>query len=255
MTEMTGGGIHSLPDEFPPDLGELQRTIGHEFANPALLRLALTHPSISHETGGGVESNQRLEFLGDAVLGLVLTRELYDRFPGEEEGPLTKARARLVNAKALAEASRKLGLGRFLRVSHGEEQSGGRSRVSALADAFEAVIGAIYLDGGLEAAARFVLGSLVESLSDWSDVASLDNPKGELQELLQARSNEAPVYELISVSGPDHDREFETLVRHAQVELGRGKGKSKKAAESEAALEALRNLRNCGGDATRSIPS
>ncbi len=252
---MNEAGSQKPSDPYPPAWDEFQRLIGYEFTDSALLRLALTHPSVSHESGGAIEDNQRLEFLGDAVLGLILTRELYDRFPDQEEGPLTKARARLVNSKALAETARKLELGRFLRLSHGEEQNGGRSRLSALADAYEALIGAIYLDGGLPSAARFILGSLAEFLSGWSDLAALDNPKGELQELLQARSNEAPQYELVSVSGPDHDRSFESMVRHAQIELGRGKGKSKKAAESDAALAALRQLRHQTGEPTPSLPS
>jgi ribonuclease-3 len=240
---MSASDVQISPDETSSAWDELQVAVRHTFKNPALLRLAMTHASISHESGGVAEDNQRLEFLGDAVLGLILARELYLRFPGLEEGPLTKARAKLVNAKSLAEAARVLGLGRFLRVSHGEDLNGGRDRPSALADACEAMIGAIFLDGGLEAAAAFVLRSFQEALAGLNDLSVLDNPKGELQELLQASSSEAPQYDLIASSGPDHDRSFESAVRHGGVELGRGKGKSKKAAESEAALEALRRLR------------
>jgi ribonuclease-3 len=240
--------------ESSPLWAEFQRLIGYDFKDVSLLRLALTHPSISHETGGTAEDNQRLEFLGDAVLGLVLARELYERFTHLEEGPLTKARARMVNAKTLAETARGIDLGRFLLLSRGEEQNGGRARLSALADAYEAVIGAVYLDGGLPAAAQFVLSSFEGTLAGLGDISPLDNPKGELQEFLQARSNETPQYDLTSVSGPDHDRNFESVVRHAGVELGRGQGKSKKAAESEAALAALSKLRSSGsGD--HAVPS
>jgi len=239
---MTEAGLNR--EEPTPAWAELQGLIGYTFVNPALLRLALTHPSVSHESGGLAEDNQRLEFLGDAVLGLILARALYERFPDLEEGPLTKARASMVNAKTLAETARGYDLGRFLRLSHGEELNGGRARASALADAYEALVGAIYLDGGLAPASQFVLGSFAEPLSGLNDPSMLENPKGELQELLQAGSNESPQYELISISGPDHDRNFESVVRHAGVELGRGQGKSKKAAESQAALAALQQLRN-----------
>ena len=239
-------------DESFSALSELQSLIGHVFHQPSLLRLALTHPSVTHEADGAADDNQRLEFLGDAVLGLILARELYIRFPDLEEGPLTKARASMVNAKVLADTARGFDLGRFLIVSSGEEQNGGRLRVSALADAYEALTGAIYLDAGLAAASSFVLKSFERSLAGLNGISMTDNPKGHLQELLQADSNEAPRYDLISTAGPDHDRSFESVVRHAGMELGRGRGKSKKAAESEAALAALRQLRDSGRD---TVPS
>src|SRR5881392_94756 len=128
------------------ELDSLQRTLGHAFRDAFLLRLALTHPSIAHETGLPVQTNQRLEFLGDAVLQLVLTRELYEKFPAFGEGPLTKARAKLVNRRTLAEHARELELGRHLILSRGEEKHKGRERPSTLADAFEALLGAIFLD-------------------------------------------------------------------------------------------------------------
>ncbi|MBA4146754.1 MAG: ribonuclease III [Verrucomicrobia bacterium] len=225
------------------DLQTLQTRLGYKFHNIDLLRLAITHPSVAHEQGPSIEHNQRLEFLGDSVLGLVLTRELYLKFPDFNEGPLTKARAQMVNGKALAEQGRAIDLGEFLILSRGEESSGGRARESALADAFEAVIGAIFLDGGFDAASEFILRAFQGSFGEVSDIPNLDNPKGELQELLQSNSPEAPEYEMISSSGPDHDRVFECVVLHCGVELGRGSGKSKKAAESEAALAALNILR------------
>jgi ribonuclease-3 len=222
---------------------ELQRRFGYRFQDLSFLRLALTHPSVAHEQSAPIQTNQRLEFLGDAVLQLVLTGELYEKFPSFGEGPLTKARAQLVNRRSLAEQARQLGLGQYLILSRGEEQSGGRERLSALADTFEALLGAIFLDGGFEAARGFILREFVTSFGELSVIPILDNPKGELQEFLQAGSSEAPRYHVVSATGPDHDRVFECTVHHRGVELARGQGKSKKAAESEAALAALAKLR------------
>ena len=225
------------------ELSQLQVGIRYTFRDEALLRLALTHPSVAHEGGGTLTpDNQRLEFLGDAVLQLVLTHELYVKFPAFEEGPLTKARAKLVNRRTLAEHARLLGLGAHLILSHGEETHGGRERPSGLADTFEALLGAIFLDGGFGAARDFILREFQSAFSKLSTLPTIENPKGELQELLQARSPEAPQYQLVSAVGPDHDRVFECVVCHGGVELGRGQGKSKKAAESNAARAALGKL-------------
>ena len=225
------------------DNAELQGRLGYVFREPALLQLALTHPSVAHEKGAPLQTNQRLEFLGDAVLQLVLTRELYEKFPEVEEGPLTKARAKLVNRRTLAEHARGLGLGQSLLVSRGEELHGGRERPGALADTFEALLGALFLDGGFEAAREFILRQFSAAFGELSVIPILENPKGELQEFLQATSSEAPHYHVVSASGPDHDRVFECTVHHRGAELARGSGKSKKAAESEAALAALAALR------------
>jgi ribonuclease III len=227
-----------------PELSELQNRLGHQFRDDNLLRLALTHPSVAHEGGAPVPHNQRLEFLGDAVLQLVLTHELYEKFTAFDEGPLTKARAKLVNRRTLAEHARGLGLGAHLVLSRGEETSGGRERASALADAFEALLGAIFLDGGFGAAREFILREFGAAFGKLSVLPTIENPKGELQELLQARSPESPQYHVVSATGPDHDRVFECTVHHGGVELARGRGKSKKAAESEAALAALKKLRD-----------
>lgn len=220
----------------------LEELLGYCFNDGQLLQLALTHPSVSHEAPGNIAHNQRLEFLGDAVLGLIVTRELYERFPTLGEGPLTKARAQMVNRRTLADQARRLNLGESLAMSRGEEASGGRNRQSALADAFEALVGAMFLDGGYEAASQFVLRSFRGAFGEFNEVPNLDNPKGELQELLQATSTEAPVYEMTAATGPDHDRLFECAVFHQGVELGRGEGKSKKEAESRAAWSALLKL-------------
>lgn len=223
----------------------LQSRLGYAFRDESLLRLALTHPSIAHEGGGVQPHNQRLEFLGDAVLQLILTRELYEKFQEFSEGPLTKARAGLVNQNSLAERAGALDLGAHLILSRGEDMGGGRERPSALADAYEALLGAIFLDGGFEAAREFVLRefSTMFAPDQASGLPDIENPKGELQELLQSRSPEAPQYHVISTTGPDHDRVFECTVQHGGVELARGRGRSKKTAESDAALAALKKLR------------
>jgi ribonuclease III len=225
------------------ELHALQSQLRYQFQNIELLRLALTHPSVAHEKGHVAEHNQRLEFLGDAVLGLVLTRELYDKFPEVSEGPLTKARAQMINRRTLAEQARHIELQKYLILSRGEEANAGRSRASALADAFEAVIGAIYLDGGLEATRAFLLHSFHGAFGELNSIPTLENPKGELQEILQASSTEPPAYEVICMTGPEHDREFQCVVRHRGAELGQGRGKSKKDAETQAALDALKTLR------------
>ena len=224
-------------------LEALQARLGYLFRDENRLRLALTHPSVAHEQGMAVQHNQRLEFLGDSVLQLVLTSELYGKFPSLGEGPLTKARAQMVNRRTLANRGRRLGLGEHLILSRGEDSSGGRERPSALADAFEALLGAIFLDGGFDAARDFILRQFREEFGELEVIPNLENPKGELQEVLQSNSTEAPQYQLESVSGPDHDRLFESAVYHRGVELGRGKGKSKKDSESQAALAALDQLR------------
>src|SRR5262245_46926311 len=231
------------PSVAAADYSDLQNRLGYSFRDLELLKLALTHPSVAHEQGVPLQTNQRLEFLGDAVLQLVLTRELYEKFPAFGEGPLTKARAKLVNRRSLAECARHLGLGQHLILSRGEEISGGRERPSALADTFEALLGAIFLDGGFDTACEFILRQFGGAFGELSAIPMLENPKGELQEFLQAFSSEAPRYHVVSATGPDHDRVFECTVHHGGVELARGHGKSKKAAESEAALAALAKLR------------
>jgi ribonuclease III len=226
------------------DYRQLQDQLGYQFKDASLLQISLTHPSVAHELGAPLQHNQRLEYLGDAVLQLILTRELYEKFPQFGEGPLTKARAKLVNRRALAEMARRLGLGQHLILSRGEESHGGRDRPSALADAFEALLGAVFLDGGFAAADRVILRHFGDLFGQISGIPIIENPKGELQELLQSRSPEAPQYYVASTTGPDHDRIFECSVHHQGVELARGRGPSKKSAESEAAQAALAALRS-----------
>src|SRR5436190_14941156 len=237
------------------DFAVLQNRLGYVFRDEGLLRLALTHPSIAHEQGVAAQHNQRLEFLGDAVLQLALTRELYEKFPGSDEGPLTKARAKLVNRRTLAVHGRGLRLGECLILSRGEDLHGGRERPSALADTFEALLGAIFLDGGFDAAREFILGQFQDAFGGLLVIPVLENPKGELQELLQSVSSLAPHYHVATATGPDHDRVFECTVHHCGVELARGQGKSKKAAESEAALAALAIMRERKNRRERPGPS
>ena len=225
------------------DYEQLQARIGHAFREIGLLQLALTHPSVAQEAGGPKLDNQRLEFLGDAVLQLALSQELYGKFPEFGEGALTKARAKLVNRHALAVHGRDLALGELLILSRGEELSGGRERSSTLSDAFEAVVGAVLLDGGFEVARGFILRQFGTDLDGLVAEPIIENPKGELQELLQADMQEPPEYRMVSATGPDHDRVFECIVLHRGVELARGQGKSKRIAESAAALNALGTLR------------
>ncbi|MDH7503620.1 MAG: ribonuclease III [Verrucomicrobiota bacterium] len=221
----------------------IHELLGYAFRDPELLRLALTHPSACSASAEHTQHNQRLEFLGDAVLQLILTRELYERHPTLGEGGLTRARSKLANRRFLAHMARTMGLGTHLILGRGEESLGGRERPSILADAFESVLGAVYLDGGWEAARGFVLRHMGAAIEAINSIAEHDNPKGELQELLQRESHIPPEYRLEKVTGPDHARRFECAVYHHGAELGRGVGSSKKEAESEAAKVALARVR------------
>lgn len=227
-----------------PRRGPLQRRMGYTFKKPELLELALTHPSVSHERGEKLANNQRLEFLGDAVLQLVVSTELYKKFPYRDEGVLSKARAGLVNRAALAEQAAQIQLGKELLLSRGEERNGGRERSSALADAFESLVGAVYLDGGFTKAKKFILAQFADRLAGADAGKPVGNPKGELQEILQGKSPHPPEYRLLEAEGPDHDRSFVCAVKHCGRELARGTGKSIKAAETDAAAKALVALRH-----------
>ncbi len=220
-------------------MNPLEERIGHKFRNSLLLAEALTHPSLGHETKRHHFDNQRLEFLGDAVLQLIVTEHLYGVFPREAEGRLTKLRSRLVSREALAGHALKLDLGQFLMMGRGEESCGGRERLSTLADAFEALLGAIYLDTDLATARRFLLTLAAPDLAQ-IEVEPVDiNPKGHLQELLQAISPRSPVYELLSESGPEHEKVFLVRVLWEGMDLGKGEGRSKKQAETAAAQRAM----------------
>lgn len=226
--------------------GPLQTRIGYTFKRGELLELALTHPSASHERNKKLATNQRLEFLGDAVLQLFISAELYHRFPDHDEGSLSKLRALLVNREALAQRATVLELGNELCLSRGEERTGGRNRPSALADAFEALVGAIYLDGGLTQVKKFIRKQFADQIDGADTNPHCGNPKGELQEIMQSKSAAAPEYRLLETDGPDHNRSFLCSVRHSGSELARGTGKSKKEAEINAATTAIESLRAKG---------
>jgi ribonuclease-3 len=217
----------------------LEERIGYKFRNGLLLAEALTHPSLGHETQQRHFDNQRLEFLGDAVLQVVISEQLFQSFGNAPEGQLTKLRSRLVSRETLKTYAARLDLGRYLMMGRGEEASGGRERTSTLADAFEALIGAIYLDAGLEAARKFILTQSGDDLARIAAEPVDINPKGQLQELLQSISPRSPVYELVSQSGPEHDKMFIVQAVWEGIVLGKGRGRSKKQAETAAAEEAM----------------
>jgi ribonuclease-3 len=217
----------------------LEERIGYKFRNPLLLAEALTHPSLGHETQRHQFDNQRLEFLGDAVLQLVITEHLYSLFSSQAEGALTKLRSRLVSREALKTHATNLDLGRFLMMGRGEESSGGRERASTLGDAFEALVGAMYLDSDLATVREFILRIAAADLDGLNDEPLDVNPKGQLQELLQAISSRSPVYETVSQTGPEHEKTFAVQVVWENRVLGKGSGRSKKQAETAAALAAL----------------
>ncbi len=220
-------------------MNPLEARIGYKFRNSLLLAEALTHSSISLERKDYPFDNQRLEFLGDAVLQLVITEELFHKFPDFTEGQLTKIRTRLVSRPALKVHAAALDLGQHLMMGRGEEASGGRHRASTLSDSFEALIGGIYLDGGLGAARIFILRMAAGDLEAVAAEPEEINPKGKLQELLQALAPSAPVYELLEESGPEHLKYFRCRVCWEGINLGEGAGHSKKEAEVSAALAAL----------------
>lgn len=203
-----------------------------------LLATALIHPSYAQESGGW-ESNQRLEFLGDAVLNLVVAKYLYLNFPGKPEGILTKIRAKVVCEQYLVNVARALRTGEFLVLGRGEENSGGRNRSSILADSVEAVIGALYLDNGLEYVEEFILGYLKEDIDKVADGNFYDF-KSRLQELVQSASRENVTYEILEEEGPAHNRVFTAGVFFHNRLIATGKGKSKKEAEQRAAEHALK---------------
>lgn len=219
----------------------LQQTIGYTFRDLSLLETALTHTSYANEVlKDGLQSYERLEFLGDSILGFTTADYLISTFPQLHEGELTKLRAELVCESSLAETAKRLGLGAYLRLGKGEESGGGRQRISIIADVVEAIIAAIYLDGGLTAAKRFIYNHV---LADVKFRVKL-NPdyKTMLQELVQQKKNQLLSYELLGETGPDHDKEFSVRVLLNGQPVGIGSGTSKKRAEQAAAREAVEKL-------------
>jgi ribonuclease III len=219
----------------------LESRIHYKFRNSLLLAEAMTHPSLAYESQKPHFDNQRMEFLGDAVLQLIVTEELFRMFPDFPEGRLTKLRSRVVSRRALARFAMAIHLGDYVLLGKGEEATGGRRRLSTLADAFEALIGAVYLDSGPQHARDLVIRLFESEINSMVASPEEKNPKGELQECLQAIHPEAPGYRIISESGPDHRRVFQAEVSWRGLVLATGKGKSKKEAEARAAGEALRS--------------
>ena len=220
-------------------MNPLEERILYKFRNGLLLAEALTHPSISLERKGYPFDNQRLEFLGDAVIQLTVTENLFRMFPDFGEGQLTKLRTRIVSRPALRERAVAIDLGSFIMMGRGEEANGGRERASTLADAFESLVGAIYLDGGFDAARTFILRQMDGVFREIASQPEEVNPKGYLQEILQALAPAAPDYRILSQSGPEHSKVFICCVVWNGIELGRGCGSSKKEAQVSAAQSAL----------------
>ena len=221
-------------------LDALQQTLGVSFNAPCLLEQALVHTSYANENPGlAPVANERLEFLGDAVLGLVIAEKLYQDFPRAAEGEMTRLRSALVRRETLARRAKAIGLGDYLYVGKGEEASGGRRKPANLAGALEAVIAAIFLDRGPAIAGDCILRLFDGELARVGGKGAGVDYKSQLQELVQARGQRTPVYRLVEAVGPDHDRRFTVEVRAGYTVLGRGSGKSKKAAETEAARNAL----------------
>ena len=220
---------------------ELQKAIGYQFKNPALLEQALTHTSYANEVcKNGLMSYERLEFLGDSILGFTTADYLVSAFPQMHEGGLTKLRADLVCETSLAQTAENLGLGSYLRLGRGEEAGGGRTRVSIIADVVEAIIAAIYLDGGLTAAKRFIYTHVLVDTK--ARIRLNTDYKTVLQEQVQQKKDQSLVYELTGESGPDHDKQFTVRVLLNGAEVGSGTGTSKKRAEQAAAREAIERL-------------
>lgn len=229
---------------------ELERCVGHRFSNADLLLQALTHRSYAQEISPPVADNERLEFLGDAVLQLIVTKRLWSELNQADEGVLTRLRSDRVSGRALAKVARKIGLSGYLRLGKGEQKTGGNQKPSILADALEALVGSIYLDAGYPKCAKLVEKWIWGEESVEADGEAAD-PKSLLQEELQRRNQRLPVYHVISETGPEHDKMFEIEVRHEKKALGTGRGRNKKEAEQAAALESLLALKKRKPDRTK----
>lgn len=232
-----------MPASSLKDISSFELSIRHTFKKKSLAREALTHKSYSHENQEKHHPfNERFEFLGDSVLGLVVSEYLFGNFKDYSEAKLSKLRSYLVQEATLAEAAERLGIGSHLLIGKGEEMSGGRNKPSILANAFEAVIAAIYLDSGMKKAREFILASLETKIAELVDSSLVIDFKTSLQELTQARFGVLPEYHLKSEKGPEHEKMFEVSVKINNNLYGTGHGKTKKAAEQMAAKESLRKI-------------
>ncbi len=213
--------------------------LGYRFQDPGLLVEALTHRSYIRSNNNNIPSNERMEFLGDSILGLLVAEYLFKTCPKDAEGDMTKTKAMLVNEYTLSKAGQACGLNEFIFLSDDEEKSGGRQRDSIVSDTMEATIGAIYLDGGLRAARKFILKTIITHMDEALADEDHYNYKGDLLELLQGRGERTPYYEVVSEKGPDHDKTFKVIVYAGNEVTGVGSGASKKEAEQKAAAKAL----------------
>jgi len=227
-------------------LENVQNKANYHFENRELLKQSLTHSSYANEHKNALTSdNERLEFLGDAILDLIISEYLFRKYPSLPEGDLSKIRASIVCEASLAKAAKIMELGQFIRLGKGEEMTGGRERSSILADAFEALTGAIFLDGGFDRAKDFLTALLINQVEKMSAIEDLyTDYKTLLQENMQRESNNPISYEVVNEDGPDHDKNFYVEVYHGTLCLGKGIGKSKKEAEQDAAKKALNNFKN-----------
>lgn len=224
---------------------KLEAFIGYEFINKDLLTEALTHSSFANEKKiKSNKYNERLEFLGDSVLGLIISEYLFRNYPELPEGKLTKIRAKIVCEPSLADCAKSIDLGNYLKLGKGEESTGGRNRTSILADAFEALIGSIYLDGGMENARKFIMKIMRKIIEDAIRGKIFIDYKTRLQEILQADSTNKITYEIVDEIGPDHNKTFYTQVKNNDRIIGYGNGKNKKESEQNAAKMALKGVLN-----------
>lgn len=235
---------YSEPVKYPLPIGELERRIGYFFSDRSILETALTHSSFSNEAkskGQRVECNERLEFLGDSVLSILVSEYLFSRFSSSQEGDLTKIRAAVVCEKALAKYSHELELGKFLLLGHGEEMNNGRERSSIIADAFEALLAAIYLDSGknAEVVRAFLMPKAIKEINNVIDGVAFEDYKTMLQQVVQQAEGEMLEYVLVGESGPDHNKVFTIEARLNSNVIGKGTAHSKREAEQLAAKEAL----------------
>ncbi len=230
------------------ELSALEKVIGYHFSNPDLLEQALSHLSFCNEQEDMTEdsSYERLEFLGDAVLEFLVSEMLFQAFPGEREGGLTRLRTTWVNEKQLSRMARQIELGSYIRLGRGEHCQGGCRKNSILADVYEALVAAMYLDGGIDAARKFIVAQFSGLLQGEPDNEDIQDYKSQLQELLQREGGQLPSYRLVKTEGPDHRRMFQIEVVSGATLMGSGRGSSKKAAEQLAARQALTFLRSRG---------
>ena len=226
------------------NISDLEERLKYSFRNRKILQTALTHPSYPAEKDQRITHNQRLEFLGDAVLQIVVTEILFQQFPEHPEGVLSKARSALTNEDALEQLANQIQLGDFLRLGKGEEQSGGRERKSNLADAMEAVLGAMYVEDGLNSPREFLQEHLQPLIQSPQSLLKYENPKGALQEFTQEKCNDIPEYHTLDVTGPEHAPEFSVQVVLGGEILATARAETRKKAEKKAACQALEHLNN-----------